>query len=136
MSRGIIGSIGEYLDMVKKGIQNGDKIIEAVQTAAKVKKGNPEEISPEAVAEIMRRKEICKACPFFSRNKERQAGYKSALPFSHCTLCKCRVGYDDSKEYCLSCKCGLSVWNESNPDKPQQKLKWDTFVQPEKENNN
>lgn len=122
----IIKSLGEYVEMVKNGIANGDKIIEAIKTSAKIKEGNGE-ISDEAVAEIMRRKEICASCPFNSNIAEKERRYSSALPFQHCTLCKCRIGADDSKEYCLSCKCGVQAWNDRNPHLPQMELKWDSF---------
>lgn len=133
----VIKTIGEYVNLVKNGVKNGDKIIEAVRTAAKVKEqekrrlaGNPDtepEISDEAVAEIMRRKEICAACPFNSENAAKQRSYSSSLPFIHCTLCKCRIGADDSKEYCLSCTCGMEVWNNQNPHLTPMEPKWKAF---------
>lgn len=133
----ILKSIGEYVDLVKNGVKNGDKIIEAIRTSAKVKEQEkrkdlglpPEEneISDEAVAEIMRRKEICAGCPFNSQNAAAQRGYSSALPFTHCTLCKCRIGDDDSKEYCLSCTCGVEAWNNRNPHLKPMELKWTAF---------
>ena len=51
-----IKSIGEYVNAVKLGIQNGDKIIEALTIGAQVKNGK---ITDEALAEIWRRKDIC-----------------------------------------------------------------------------
>lgn len=124
----IIKGIGEYLKMVKDGIKNGDKIIEALKTSALLKNGNQGHvITDEAIAEILRRKEICSNCPFNSRNAKVERNYTSSLPFEHCTLCKCRIGYDDSKEYCLSCNCGIEEWNRRNPDKTPQLLKWTSF---------
>lgn len=117
-------SLEEYLKVVKLGIQNGDKIIEGIITAAKVKNG---EVSEEGVAEILRRKEICKNCNFNSTIASDTRHYKSSLPYEHCTLCLCRIGGDNTKEYCLSCKCGKDVWNNSNPTKPQMILEWDSF---------
>jgi len=119
-------TIHEYLDMVKNGVKNGDKIIEAIRTSAKIKEGLSE-VSEEAIAEIMRRKDICAICPFNSRNAKKERGYSSSLPFEHCTQCQCRIGYDDSKEYCLSCQCGLSEWNRRNPELEPMKLKWVAF---------
>ena len=132
----IVKAIGEYLNMVKNGVKNGDKIIEALWVSAQMKENNVgSTITEEAVAEILKRKDICATCPFNSRNASKERSYTSTLPFEHCTLCKCRIGYDDSKEYCLSCNCGIEAWNQRNPDKPAQPLKWTAFKQPEKEIN-
>lgn len=118
-----VKSIGEYLNAVKLGIQNGDKIIEALTISTQAKNGK---ISDEALAEIWRRKDICETCPFNSKNAKAAKTYNSSLPYEHCILCKCRVGYDDSKEYCLSCTCGVQVWNEQNPNQKME-VKWESF---------
>ena len=132
----VIKAIGEYVTMVKNGVKNGDKIIEAIRISAKIKEqeklklagdNSESEISDEAVAEIMRRKEICAGCPFNSKNAAVQRNYSSDLPFQHCTLCKCRIGTDDSKEYCLSCNCGMEVWNNKNKHLSPMQLKWTAF---------
>lgn len=138
----IIKSIGEYLTVVKRAVQNGDKIIEAIRTSAAVKRkkelielGLPVdefEISDEAVAEIMRRKEICAVCPFNSANAKILRNYSSDIPYQHCVLCSCKIGGNSSKEYCLSCKCGADAWNKRNPDLPKIDLKWDSFVETKK----
>lgn len=130
---GLIKSIGEYLEAVKLGFQNGDKIIEAMQVAAQVKNaeaGRVTTVTPEALAEILRRKDICASCPFNSRNAKEAGTYESSLPYEHCILCHCRIGYEDSKEYCLSCNCGIQVWNEQHPDLKQMEVKWTSFTQP------
>ena len=118
-----VKTVGEYLKAVKLGIQNGDKIIEALAVAAQAKSG---EINEEALAEILRRKDICAGCPFFSKNAKEAKTYNSSLPYEHCILCYCRVGYNDSKEYCLSCNCGATAWNEKNPNTPIE-VKWTAF---------
>lgn len=133
----IIKSIGEYAELVKKGVQNGDKIIEGIRVSAKIKEqkkrealGLPHlenEISDEAVAEIILRKELCANCEFNSKNAEKLRDYSSSIPFTHCTLCKCRIGEDNSKEYCLSCNCGMEAWNNRNPHLPPMELKWRAF---------
>lgn len=130
-------TIAEYREMVKNGIKNGDKIFEAIRTSAKVKEKSQRledgendddiNISDEAIAVILKRKEICAGCPFNSRIAADKRNYSHSLPFEHCILCKCRIGYEDSKEYCLSCECGMSVWNERNKDKPPMELKWKAF---------
>jgi hypothetical protein len=121
-----IKSIGEYLTAVKRGIQNGDKIVESMWIAAQIKKGN-ETITEGAIAEIMRRKDICVQCPFNSANAKKAGTYNSSLPYEHCILCSCRIGGDDTKEYCLSCECGVSVWNKNHPPTQQMQVKWGPY---------
>jgi hypothetical protein len=116
----VIKAIGEYLDVVRKGISNGDKIIEALIVSAQVKNGK---INDEALAEILRRKDICAVCPFNSVNAKKQGTYNSSITYDHCILCTCRIGGDDTKEYCLSCTCGIDAWNQQHPDKKMQ-VKW------------
>lgn len=122
--------IKDYLNIVKAGLKNRDKIIEAIQVSAMIKNaenGGLAKVSEEAVAEIMKRKDICASCPFNSKNAK-----KAGLPVPHapydefCIHCLCRIGGDDTKEYCLSCNCGLTEWNKENPDK-QLPLKWEAF---------
>lgn len=124
----IIKAFGEYLDMVKTGFKNRDKILEAMQISAQIKnKDDHSEISNEAIAEILRRKDICAECPFNSRNGKQKGTYTSSLPYEHCTLCKCRIGYDDSKEFCLSCNCGAESWNEAHPKLKPIEVRWKSF---------
>jgi hypothetical protein len=119
-----VKTIGEYLTVIKNGIQNGDKIIEALAVAATVKNGK---ISEGAMAEILKRKDICEGCPFNSKNAKKSGTYASNLPYEHCILCTCRLGGDDTKEYCLSCQCGISVWNEKHGPTQQMELKWGPY---------
>jgi hypothetical protein len=133
----VIKAIGEYVDLVKNGIKNGDKIIEAIRTSAKIKEQKNREklglparegdISAEEIAEILRRKEICAGCSFNSENAKKERGYSSSLTFIHCTLCKCRIAGEDSKEYCLDCSCGVEAWNNRNSHLPPMELKWKAF---------
>jgi hypothetical protein len=120
---GLIKAIGEYLDAVRKGINNGDKIIEALMISAQVKNG---EINEDALAEILRRKDICKGCPHNSVNAKKENIYNSSLAYEHCILCKCRIGGEDTKEYCLSCTCGIAEWNKQHPNQ-QMNVKWEPF---------
>jgi hypothetical protein len=125
-------TIKDYTEAVINGINNGDKIIESLIIAAKVKNGSIE-ITPEELAEILRRKEICEGCPFNSKNLKQLGVYSSELAYTHCSLCKCRIGYDDSKEYCLSCNCGADAFNKANPHLKPIELKW-TAVRSQKNN--
>lgn len=130
----LVKTFEQYLDVVKKGIQNKDQIIEAIKTASEIK-NKTGEVSDEAIAEIMRRKDICANCPFNSKNAKEISGYKSFLPYEHCIHCLCRIGGNDTKEYCLSCKCGLTEYNKLHPDNPKE-LKWMPFEINNTENQN
>lgn len=127
----IVKNIGEYLHAIKAAAQNGDKIIEALRISAaiknKVELRHDVEITDEAIAEIMRRKDICKECPFNSDNARKLGIYDSSLPYTNCIHCSCRICGDNTKEYCLSCQCGLAIFNQHNPDKAVP-LKWEAYV--------
>lgn len=122
-----VKTMKEYLDVAVKGIQNGDKIIGAMIVASQVKNGK---VSPEILAEILKRKDICAGCEFNSENAKKN-GYTSGLEFVHCILCKCKIQTDDSKEYCLDCNCGITEWNKRN-ELDQRPLKWEAFKEEEK----
>lgn len=118
--------VKDYLKIVQAGIRNGDKIIEGLVVASQVKNNN---IEPEALAEILKRKDICASCPFNSVNAARDNGYESSVPYQHCTLCICRIGGEDTKEYCLSCNCGINELNKRNAKNgiAPLPLKWKAF---------
>jgi len=122
-----MSKVKDWLKVVKAGIKNGDKIVEALWISTQMK--NEGVVSAEAVAEIMKRKEICAGCPFNSANCEAHGLRKLDVPFQHCIHCACRIGGDDTKEYCLSCNCGITEWNKEFPDR-QMDLKWSAFTQP------
>lgn len=121
-----MNSISDYLKLVKAGIQNGDKIISALAVAAQVKNGR---ISAEALAEILRRKDICSSCPFNSKNVTDKSLLNPAVTFKeYCVHCLCRLGGNNSKEYCLKCTCGISEYNKKHPETPME-LKWEPFIE-------
>lgn len=117
----MIKTIKAYIDLVKRGIENKDQIIEGLIKGAAVKNG---EVDENDLAEILRRKDICDGCPFNSRNAIAAGVYNSVLPYQHCTLCQCRIGGDDTKEYCLSCNCGAEAYNKMYPHLPALEVKW------------
>lgn len=122
-----MSALKDYLHIVKEGIKNKDKIIEALVVSSQVKNNN---VEPEALAEILKRKEICASCPFNSDNAAKLSGYKVPLGYgTHCILCICRIGGEDTKEYCLSCNCGINELNKRNAKIgiPPQPLKWSAF---------
>jgi hypothetical protein len=117
----IIKTIREYAEVVKNGIKNKDQIIDALMMGAAVKNGKVDDAD---LAEILRRKDICAACPFNSKNAIAKGTYVSALPYQHCALCQCRIGGEDTKEYCLSCTCGAEAYNKMYPHLTQLEVKW------------
>lgn len=132
----IVKTIGEYLDVIHRGIKNSDKIIESIKTAAEIKnynEGRPTTITAEAIAEIMRRADICKECPFNSKNAIASGTYVTGLGFQHCILCKCRIGVEEDgsiqgKEACLSCNCGVEQFNAMHPESKME-VRWTAFNQ-------
>jgi hypothetical protein len=117
----LIKTIKEYVELVRKGIANKDDIIDALVTGAAVKNG---EVNEEDLAEILRRKDICASCPFNSAIGIANGTYRSNLPFQHCQLCQCRIGGEDTKEYCLSCNCGAEAYNKMYPHLPALEVRW------------
>jgi len=125
----ILKTIKDYTEVVVNGIKNGDKIIETLIISAKIKN---ETISTEALAEILRRRDICLSCPFNSINATKDGSYVTTLNFEHCVLCKCRLGKGDTedvwgKEACLDCKCGAEAFNKINPHLPPVEVRWTEF---------
>jgi predicted nucleic acid-binding Zn ribbon protein len=125
-----MSKIKDWLTVVKAGVKNGDKIVEAIWVSTQIK--NEGQVSVEAVAEIMKRKEICASCPYNSKNAPEHGLTALDVPFQHCIFCACRIGGDDTKEYCLSCNCGIKEYNKRNPETPME-LKWSAFEEPVKE---
>lgn len=121
----VIKTISDYVQIVKRGIENKDQIIEAIRTSSEIK-NKTGEVSDEAIAEIMMRKDICANCEFNSKNAKVIFNYDSNIPFQHCIKCLCRIGGEDSKEYCLSCQCGMTEHNKQFPN-DQKPLRWEAF---------
>lgn len=77
------------------------------------------------------RRALCLDCPFNSINARESEEYKelfgknydSSLNYFHCSICACPI---QRKTACLSCECGLTDWNEHNPDN-QKPLKWNKY---------
>lgn len=127
-----MSKLADYLKVVKAGIKNSDKIIEALWVSTQIK--NDGVVSEEAIAEIMMRKEICAGCPYNSENAPKHGLKPLDVPFQHCIHCACRIGGTDTKEYCLSCNCGLTEWNKVNPEHYIEPY-WSSFKQPTNEKN-
>ena len=113
-----------YLDLVRRGIPNIDKIAEGLINQVKLEYNF---LSEDEQEEITRRRLICKSCPLFSLNaKQDDSEYKKLFGAS--------FEYDETRgEYCGSCgcpmqtrtaslasECGLSYYNETHPDNVQE----------------
>ena len=123
-----MSTITEYLKLLPRAIPNADKIIKAIITDVQYKKG----MLPEAQkAEIVRRRVICEGCPFMSKNSTTSEEYLSLTgkhyttrrQDEHCSFCGCTL---TKRTASFDSECGISTWNEENPDK-QIPLKWTKF---------
>lgn len=120
----------DYIDLVKRGLPNIDKIAEGVINQVKEELGA---LSPEEQEEIVRRRLICQSCPIFSLNaKKDQAEYKKlfnedfkfdSIRNTYCGSCGCEY---KTRTASLSSECGLSYYNELHPENTQE-LKWKTY---------
>lgn len=123
-----MSKLKESLQLYWKGAKNFDKVWEGFRNEAKLKHG---ELSDDQVDEITHRRMICESCPFNSVNAKQSIEYQelvgnpynSSLTELHCSLCSCQI---NRKTACLTCQCGISEWNENNPNK-QLPLKWETY---------
>jgi len=119
-----------YIDLVKRGLPNIDKIMEGWVNDIKLDNNL---LSQEEVDEILRRRLICHSCPLFSLNArnddtEYKKLFKEAFEFDelrgeYCGSCGCPSSKRTSS---LSSECGLSYYNEINPEN-KQPLKWEKF---------
>ena len=113
-----------YLDLVRRGIPNIDKIAEGLINQVKLEYNFLPEDEQE---EITRRRLICQSCPLFSLNaKLDDSEYKK--------LFNEEFVYDDTRgEYCGSCgcpiatktaslgsDCGLDYYNKTHPENKQE----------------
>jgi len=118
----------EYLQLVKKGASNFEKVFEGIRNDVSNKFKLLSDDKKRVIAERM---DICLSCPFNSRNAQSSDEYKKLLGESyttnrselHCSLCGCTATY---KTASLSSNCGIEYWNNNNPDKKLE-LKWTKY---------
>lgn len=124
-----MSKLKEYLDLVRKGIPNIDKIAEGLINQVKMEYDFLPEHEQE---EIARRRLICQECPLNSIKALKSEEYKELYKENyktdrsdlHCSVCSCIV---NTKTSSLASECGLSYYNESNPNN-KQPLKWTKYV--------
>lgn len=120
----------EYLKLIPRGLPNAPQILESIVNDVSLKLGKLPEKEQE---EIVRRRMICAACPFMSKNAKtsleyvRLTGrsYKTDRLDEHCTFCGCEL---KMRTRALSSECGIATWNKENPDN-KIPLKWTKFEQ-------
>ena len=123
-----INKIKEYFNLAGKGILNFKSVFRGIVNDVKLSHGTlPEDIQEE----IIRRRLICNACPFNNNNAKTSEEFKNINNGQtykdlaerqdlHCAVCHCNVNY---KTASLIEKCGLSYYNDLNPNN-KQPLKW------------
>lgn len=128
--------VKEYIDLVKKGLPNIDKIAEAVINNARLELGN---LSEDRQEEIIKRRLICETCPLNSINAKiseefkvlHGTNYETTREEFHCAICACPI---KDKTASLSSDCGLQYYNDTHPENIQQ-LKWTKYTKVKNENN-
>src|SRR5687768_15479394 len=118
----------EYLNLIPRGLPNSKQILESIITDVQIRLGKLPEKQQE---EIIRRRVICKGCPFMSKNAKtsfeyvRLTGksYKTKRDDEHCSFCGCEL---NMRTRSLNSSCGIETWNKNNPDNILP-LKWDKF---------
>ena len=110
-------------------MKNIDKIGEGVINDTLMKNGK---LPTDEFQEILRRRDICNGCPFFSENAKVNPAinYKTDRKDKHCTQCGCPI---DIRTASLSANCGIENFNHNNPDK-QIPLKWVAYQKPNADN--
>lgn len=124
-----MSKLKEYLELVKKGTPNIDKIANSVLNQVKSKLGH---LPLDQQEEITKRKLICRDCPFYSLNlMQDDSEYKKLYgkPFTqerlgrYCGICGCP---ENTRTHSLDSNCGLEEYNEEHPDNKQE-LKWKEY---------
>lgn len=113
----------EYLKLIPKGLSNPKQVLEGW-----INDYNFDNLPKEEVEVILNRRAICEQCPLNSIHAKVSNEYKELFGFNyqtdrnelHCSICACPIS---AKTASLSSDCGLSYYNEINPDN-KQNLKW------------
>ena len=121
----------EYIDLMKRGIENYDKVAEGVINQVKLKF---HKLPKDEQEEIAKRKLICRQCPFYSLNAKKDGSeYKKlmgedfkydSVRFNYCGICGCP---EDTRTASFSSECGLSHYNDLYPENKQE-LKWKAYI--------
>lgn len=131
-----MSQLTEYLKLFPKALPNADLILQSIVTEVQYKNNK---LSEEKKAELIRRRVICKGCPFMSTNAKTSEEYLSLTGKSyetkrreeHCSFCGCGITMRTAS---FDSNCGVESWNKDNPTKTIP-LKWSKFEENGKENN-
>jgi len=118
-----MSKFSEYLKLIPKGLSNPSKILEGWWNEY-----NFENLKEDEIAEIIRRRAICEECPLNSIKAKTSKEYKDLYGENyttdreelHCSICGCPA---QAKTASLSTDCGLTEYNNKNPNN-KQTLKW------------
>lgn len=119
-----MSKISEFIKLVPDGIKNIDSVLKAV---ANDKFFN--NLSKDKQDEIVRRRLICKSCPFMSKNVDNDEfralnngkDYVTSRSDEHCTFCGCPIS---TRTAALDKNCGIEKYNENHNPLP---LKWEKY---------
>lgn len=125
-----MSQIAEYLKLLPKALPNADKILKGIVTEVQFKMGK---LSEEEKVELIKRRVMCKGCPFMSINTNTSEEYKSltgkeytsSRKEEHCSFCGCGINRRTSS---FESECGAETWNKENPNNTIP-LKWTKFKQ-------
>lgn len=113
-------SVLDYIKLIPLGLKNPWQVLEGIVNNVKLDHGN---LSQDIQEEIIRRRVICKSCPFMSKNVEHLTGIKFSRKEDFCTLCSCPIL---TKTASMSSSCGAATYNANHPENLQE-VKWDSY---------
>lgn len=124
-----MSKITEFLKLMPTAVKNLDKIGEGVINNLLLEN---DKLPEDEKTEILRRREICKACPYLSTSaiNNPALNYRTSREDEHCIQCGCPIA---TKTAALSANCGLENYNHKNPNH-QLPLKWVAYQKPKTEN--
>lgn len=120
-----MGTLLEYGRLLLHGIKEPDKVIQGWINDAMLES---KLLKEDDIKVILQRRAICETCPFMSKNAKTSEEYKALTgenysttrKADHCSFCGCPV---KQRTASLTSECGVSHWNNMNPDKKID-LKW------------
>lgn len=122
-----MSKLTEWLKLIPEGIKDAPSLIEGVINDVKLEYGT---LSEDAKEEIIKRRLICKSCPFNSENSRTSNEYKEVTGSNygasredlHCAFCGCPIS---TRTASLSKACGITAWNKNHKNKLP--LKWEVY---------
>lgn len=120
-----MGKLQDIINTVSNGLKHPESVLEGWVNDIKMENGS---LTENEINLILKRRIICEECPLNSIKAKTSkeyfdlygSHYESSLDFLHCSICSCPI---KKKTACISCHCGLTEYNDKNPDNFQN-LKW------------